>query len=124
MDQRVQIALALMKEDLRKELSPDELARSVNLSPSRFRHIFKAEVGASPRRHLHTLRLEHARELLETSLLSVKQIMAGIGINDRSHFDREGLAIAARDAPPERAGRPLRQRARRDVEARGNLRRS
>jgi AraC family transcriptional regulator, arabinose operon regulatory protein len=89
MDQRVQIALALLKEDLRKELSPDDLARAVNLSPSRFRHIFKAEVGTSPRRYLHTLRLEYARELLETSLLSVKQIVACIGINDRSHFDRE-----------------------------------
>ena len=107
MDQRVQIALALMKEDLRKELSPDELARSVNLSPSRFRHIFKAEVGASPRRHLHTLRLEHARELLETSLLSVKQIMAGIGINDRSHFDREFKKAYGLPPVQYRAAHPL-----------------
>lgn len=89
MDRRVQVALALIKEDIRRELSPDELALSVNLSPSRFRHIFKAEVGTSPGRYLHILRLEHARELLETSLLGVKQIMASSGINDRSHFDRE-----------------------------------
>ena len=89
MDQRVQIALALMKEDLRRELSSDELARSVNLSPSRFSHIFKTETGTSPARYLRTLRLEHARELVKTSLLSVKQIMASTGFTDRSHFDRE-----------------------------------
>jgi AraC family transcriptional regulator of arabinose operon len=89
MDQRVQIALALMKEDLRRELSSDELARSVSLSPSRFRHIFKAQVGTSPARHQRAIRLEHAKEMLETSLLGVKQIMVTIGINDRSHFDRE-----------------------------------
>ena len=89
MEQRVQIALALMKEDLRRELSADRLAEAVNLSPSRFRHIFKAETGTSPARYLHSLRLEHARELLETSLLTVKQIMSSVGIADRSHFDRE-----------------------------------
>jgi transcriptional regulator GlxA family with amidase domain len=30
-----------------------------------------------------------AKELLERSLLSVKQVMAAVGITDRSHFDRE-----------------------------------
>jgi AraC family transcriptional regulator of arabinose operon len=89
MDQRVQIALALMTEELRRELSSDVLAQSVNLSPSRFRHIFKAEVGTSPARHLRALRMERAREMLETSLLGVKQIMTSLGIGDRSHFDRE-----------------------------------
>jgi AraC family transcriptional regulator of arabinose operon len=89
MDQRVQIALGLMREDLRRELSADKLAEAVNLSPSRFRHIFKAETRTSPARYLHLLRLEHARELLETSLLSVKQVMSSVGIADRSHFDRE-----------------------------------
>jgi transcriptional regulator GlxA family with amidase domain len=33
MDQRVQIALRLMKEDLRRELSADKLAEAVNLFP-------------------------------------------------------------------------------------------
>jgi len=81
--------LALLTEDLRRELSADELALSVNLSLSRFRHIFKFEIGTSPARHLQALRLERARELLETSLLSVKQIMATVGVTDRSHFDRK-----------------------------------
>lgn len=61
MDQRVQIALELMKEDLRRELSPDKLAEAVNLSPSRFRHIFKAETGTSPARYLHSLRLDQRK---------------------------------------------------------------
>ena len=85
----MKIALTLMTEDLQRDLSADEIARSVNLSVSRLRHIFKTEVGTSPARHLRALRLERAKELLETSLLRVKQIMASVGLTDRSHFDRE-----------------------------------
>jgi transcriptional regulator GlxA family with amidase domain len=96
-----------MKENLRRELSSDELARSVNLSTSRFRHIFKAEVGTSPARYLRTLRLERAREMVKTSLLSVKQIMASTGITDRSHFDREFKKAYGLTPVQYRAAHPL-----------------
>jgi transcriptional regulator GlxA family with amidase domain len=34
------------------------------------------------------LRLDHARHLLQTSFLTVKQVMAATGWNDPSHFSR------------------------------------
>ncbi len=89
MNQRVQIAIALMSGDLRRNVSLDKVARSVGLSRSRFQHLFKVETGTSPAHYLHATRLDHARRLLETSLLSVKQIMLRVGIKDRSHFDRD-----------------------------------
>lgn len=89
MDHRVQIAIALMKEDLRRDLPLSDLAKAVNLSLSRLHHLFKLETGMTPARYRHLLKMEKARELLETSLISVKEIRISVGIYGRSHFERE-----------------------------------
>ena len=70
-------------------ITVEGLAARVNLSRSRFAHLFKAQVGVPPGRYLREQRLRHARRLLETTFLSVKQVMAEVGINDPSHFSRD-----------------------------------
>ena len=107
MDQRVQLAIDLMKADLRRELSVGELARSVSLSRSRFQHLFKAETGTTPASYLRSLRLEHAKRLLETSLLNVKQVMRSAGIGDKSHFEREFKKAYGVTPTEYRAAHPL-----------------
>ena len=82
-------ALVLMQENLQGAWSPDTLAGAVSLSPSRFQHLFKAEVGMAPAHYLRALRMEQAKTLLQTSRLTVKQIMNGVGVEDKSHFARE-----------------------------------
>jgi AraC family transcriptional regulator of arabinose operon len=89
MDPRVRTTLALMQENLQGAWSADTLARAVNLSPSRFQHLFKAEIGMAPTHYLRALRMEEARRLLQTSRLTVKQIINGVGVEDKSHFARE-----------------------------------
>jgi transcriptional regulator GlxA family with amidase domain len=61
----------------------------VNPSSSRFTSLFKSHVGVPPARYLRTLRLELARGLLEQTSLSVKEVMAHVGIRDPSHFTRD-----------------------------------
>jgi AraC family transcriptional regulator of arabinose operon len=78
-----------MQENLQGAWSPDTLARAVNLSPSRFQHLFNAEIGMAPTHYLRALRMEAARKLLQTSRLTVKQIINGVGVEDKSHFARE-----------------------------------
>lgn len=89
MDVRVQNIVSLMRRDLRARRTLNDMARTVNLTSFHFCHLFKAETGSSPARYLKTLRLERARELLETTLLSVKEIRALVGLNDESHFARD-----------------------------------
>jgi transcriptional regulator GlxA family with amidase domain len=89
MDQRIGLVLTRITDNLNQELLLDELACSVSLSSSRFHNLFKVETGTSPARYLRDLRFTRAKEMLEGSLLSVKQIMAAVGITDRSHFDRQ-----------------------------------
>ena len=78
-----------MREDVRGELSLTEFAQSVNLSVWRLCHIFKSDVGMPPIRYLRLLRMERAKDLLESSFLSVKEIAYQVGLNDESHFVRD-----------------------------------
>ena len=78
-----------MREDVRGELSLAEFAQSVNLSVWRLCHIFKSDVGMPPIRYLRLLRMERAKNLLESSFLSVKEIAYQVGLNDESHFVRD-----------------------------------
>ncbi|HEX8131389.1 MAG TPA: helix-turn-helix domain-containing protein [Pyrinomonadaceae bacterium] len=89
MDQRVQSVVALMEKHLHRDLSLGVMAQFVNLSPSRFRHLFKAETGLSPAQYLKSLRMRRAKELTETTFLRMKQIMNKIGVKDKRHFAQD-----------------------------------
>jgi transcriptional regulator GlxA family with amidase domain len=88
MDERVDAVSVFMKTNLRRKLSLDEMAKSVNLSPARLRQIFKAEVGVAPLAYLKALRIERAKELLENTFFSIKEIAGSVGMGDASHFVR------------------------------------
>ena len=79
----------MMREDVAGELSLAEFAQSVNLSVWRLCHIFKSDVGMPPIRYLRLLRMERAKNLLESSFLSVKEIAYQVGLSDESHFVRD-----------------------------------
>jgi transcriptional regulator GlxA family with amidase domain len=88
LDPRIRHVLALMERHRREPLTMAQIARAVNLSPSRLRHLFRTELGRSPARAQRELALDHAHHLLDTTFLSVKEVMAECGWNDPSHFCR------------------------------------
>jgi transcriptional regulator GlxA family with amidase domain len=89
MDPRVAHAIDRMEAAIDRDVPVSELAAAVNLSPSRFAFLFRRETGQPPARYLHQLRMERARVLLERSFLTVKEVMAYVGVNDPSHFSRD-----------------------------------
>ena len=86
MDHRVQLAISFVEVHLHERIALNEVSRMVNLSPWRLCHLFKAETGMSLIHFVHTLRMKEAKNLLETTFLSVKEIRAKIGATDESHF--------------------------------------
>ena len=88
MDQRVQRVKTLIESGIDRELSVSEMARFVDLSVSHLQHLFKNEMGQSPAQYVQELRLMRARDLLERSSLSIKEIMFRVGAKDRSNFER------------------------------------
>lgn len=88
MDQRVQRVKTMIESSFDRELSVTEMARFVDLSVSHLQHLFKNEMDLSPAHYVQALRLNRAKELLESSSLNIKQIMIRIGAKDRSNFER------------------------------------
>jgi AraC family transcriptional regulator of arabinose operon len=89
MDPRVLKIIDTMRSRFQRPLSVSRMAASVNLSPSRFQHLFKVETGATPLSYLKALRIEEARKLLVTTFLTNQEIIARVGIRDDSHFARD-----------------------------------
>jgi len=65
------------------------MARSVQLSPSRLRHLFKAETGVTPAQHLKSLRMREAKKIMGAAYFSAKEVMTKVGLSDKSHFERD-----------------------------------
>lgn len=87
-DPRVRIVIDFMNVNLHRRIRLVELADAANLSASHLSHVFKTQTGLSPGEYLRRLRMEKARQLLTTSLLSIKQIMAIAGYTSKGHFVR------------------------------------
>jgi len=87
-DRRLLMVLEFINQNLRRQLVVRDLATVVNLSPGRLAHLFKSEVGLSPQRYASNVRLEKAKELLQSGVLSVKEISSEIGFPNVSSFCR------------------------------------
>jgi transcriptional regulator GlxA family with amidase domain len=69
-----------LHEHLHKNLSVDDLAHQIGMSSRNFYRQFKLAFGKSPAEHLRNLRLEKAKELLESGRLDWKKISSRCGM--------------------------------------------
>jgi AraC-like DNA-binding protein len=87
-DRRVQRVRVLLEDSFYRKLGLKDMSASVNLSPWRLAHLFKAEIGMSPQRYLTLVRLQRAKNQLETTFLSIQEIAAAVGIPNPSQFTK------------------------------------
>lgn len=78
--------VSYIMDNLSSELSLEELAAKANLSPFYFSRLFKRETGFSPHDYILTTRINHAKYLLTTSHLSIKDICFKLGFSSESAF--------------------------------------
>jgi transcriptional regulator GlxA family with amidase domain len=88
---RIQDALTYAKEHLKHPLSVGELAGVANLSSRQFSRAFRAETGQSPARGIEKLRVEAARELIESGRHSVEVVARETGFADPERMRRAFL---------------------------------
>jgi AraC-like DNA-binding protein len=81
--------LFTIESEFDREWNSQQLADLVNLSVSRLRHLCKAETGKTPLQLLKLIRIHKAALLLETTHLSVKEVMYRVGLADASNFVHE-----------------------------------
>jgi two-component system response regulator YesN len=68
------------------DLSLNEVAGQVNLSPSHFSTVFSQETGQTFKEYLTEVRLRHAKELLRSTTLRSFEISYQIGYSDPHYF--------------------------------------
>lgn len=88
---RIQKALNFAKQNLKSELSVEDLADAASLSPRQFSRAFRAETGQSPAKAVENLRVESARVLMEQGRLSMDVIANETGFVDRERMRRAFL---------------------------------
>lgn len=87
-DRRIEQTVAFMRRHLDRPLQVAELAALANISPSHFFALFKRRVGCAPIDFFIRLRMHQACRLLDTTLLSVKEVAAALGYDDPFYFSR------------------------------------
>jgi AraC-like DNA-binding protein len=82
------LSTALQRLHQEPDISIERLAREIGVSPTQFRRHFHKWFGSSPREYFNRVRLAEARQLLESSQLSVHEIAEHIGFLSTPHFNR------------------------------------
>ena len=72
-----------------KHISADELSAMTDFSAVYFRKVFKDVTGMSPIRYVRTIKINKAKEMLESDYSSVTNIAASLGYNNVYEFSRD-----------------------------------
>ncbi|SFP66009.1 AraC-type DNA-binding protein [Oscillibacter sp. PC13] len=79
---------AYMQQNYSRSISVEEAARQAGVSRSCLYRAFRAEFGCSPSAYLTRYRIQRACQLLRYSGLSVGEVAASVGFEDRLYFSR------------------------------------
>lgn len=88
LDDRIVQACDYMQRHLAAKFSVGDVALACNLSTSRLAHLFKEQMGMSPKAWINAARLQQARKLLLNSRASIGRIASRVGYEDPAHFTR------------------------------------
>ena len=75
-----------MNREYEKSYTLDEYAKMCNMSRFHFLRIFQSITGVSPIEYRNKIRLDHAKELLEDSDMSVTEIGNRVGYPCNTYF--------------------------------------
>jgi AraC family transcriptional regulator, arabinose operon regulatory protein len=88
LDARVQAACQFIANNLARELSLDDVARQVCLSPSRLAHLFRDQLGVNIVRWREDQRIILAKHMLQSTTTPVSAIAGRVGYDDQLYFSR------------------------------------
>ena len=89
----VQSAKFYIDEFYDRELKMEDVASVAGFSVSHLRMIFKKTYGQSPLRYLNSVRVEHAKEMLESKLFTLEEVATACGFQNVYYFSKVFKAI-------------------------------
>src|ERR1035437_2316842 len=102
---RIEQSIAYIAQHLDKPLQVATLAQRASVSPSHYFALFRRQTGSAPIGYFIRLRMQRARDLLDVTAASVKEIAATLGYHDPFYFSRVFKSVN-RVAPSEYRTRP------------------
>lgn len=87
-DPRVQSACQFIANNLSREISLEEIAQHVCLSPSRLAHLFRDQTGVNIVRWREDQRIILAKHMLLSTTTAVSAIAGRVGYDDQLYFSR------------------------------------
>jgi len=95
-------AVRLMEANIEEPISPDELARYVDISRRQLERLFRKYLNCVPSRYYLNLRLIRARQLMLQTDMSVTAIGMSCGFSSTPHFSKCYRALYGRSPSWER----------------------
>lgn len=71
-----------------EDISLNQIAKQVCLSPAYFSTLFKAETGCSFIKYLQRVRMEHAKKMLKSTKIRISDIAQAVGYHDLKFFNK------------------------------------
>lgn len=84
----IENSMRYIKEHYREELSLEEVAGNAGVTPQYFSKLFKEETGVRFIKWILGLRIDKAKELMNTGTMQIKEIGYMVGYNDPNYFSR------------------------------------
>ncbi|MBY6189085.1 helix-turn-helix domain-containing protein [Microbulbifer agarilyticus] len=85
-DEEIVQAQTWLKQHCSDDVKLSEVAKHFDMSVRSFNRRFKLATGQTPLQYLQNVRIDMARELLQSSNLSVNEIAEKVGYQDMGHF--------------------------------------
>ena len=79
-------AKVIMRENVYKSISAEDIAKKLGISYSGFRRAFKEFTGTSPSKYMLELKLNEAKLLLSTTSLPIKEISYNLNFENPDYF--------------------------------------
>lgn len=89
----IDAAIAYMKKNYNKDLSMTMVANFVSLNYTYFSYLFAERTGMSFVDYIRKIRIEKARELLDTSNYQINEIAERVGYKDAKYFAKSFRAV-------------------------------
>ncbi len=83
---KTQRAIRLIEENFSKELTQEEIAAQLGLTPTYFSSLFKKETGKSFPQYLAEFRVKHAISLLNAGERDIRKLSAACGCQNKKYF--------------------------------------
>lgn len=80
---KLQRAIAMMADHLEDPISVKSIAQSVGISMRQMERQFSAHLSTPPKKYYMRMRLQHARQLIEQTSMSIIEISLASGFNNR-----------------------------------------